>query len=422
LTQGLQKRAISEWKLNGSRRLEMLSTPVGMISMGAYLPAKGISTEQKGKLVTYLSNGTLLPTEYIEQIDELGHLPGSIETNYEGWEKQPWFETWLKNLPPKKRDEPFQGTKERRRVPFDPVSLRESIVPHPMLPSDAETLAGALALFNGNIDKDEIDLVMVASQVPDLLLPANASLVQHKLRLKHAGAYHVDTCCSSFVTMLEIAAALVKAGIKEKILTVASYIDSIINDKSTYFSVVTGDAAVAAVISNVEEGYGYLASHSTSHGSRHDGIIVQRRPPEMFRSTDHGHNSEQSFTTFYNQEANQEIAANAQKDMLNVVNEALKKAGSSISDVDFFVTHQPVHWAADAWREELGIPKEKFYETFQKYGNIANCSAPVNLLEAIESKLVKGGHLVLIASSGAGENHIAVLERINQQLIRCLNH
>jgi 3-oxoacyl-[acyl-carrier-protein] synthase-3 len=399
-----------------------MSIRAGIVSMGAYLPAKEIGMGRKTKLVAYLSEQTLLHSEYVEQIDKQGRLPGRIETNDDGWRNQPWFETWLKNLPPKKKDDPFQGTKERRRVPFDPVSVRESIVPHPMLPSDAETLAGALALFNGNVEKDDIDLVMVASQVSDLLLPSNASLVQHKLGLKNAGAYHVDTCCSSFVTMLEIAVALVKAELKKKILVVASYIDSIVSDKTSYFSVNTGDAAAAAVIARVEDGYGFIASHSTSHGRRHAGIIFMRRPPEIIRSTDHGHSNEQSFVTFYDRDANTEIAANAQKDMAEVVDAALKKGGLVMGEVDFFVTHQPVDWASNAWRQGLGIPKEKSYETFQTYGNIANCSAPVNLLEAIESKLIKAGDVVLIASSGAGENHIAVLEKINPQLISSLDH
>ncbi len=107
--------------------------------------------------------------------------------------------------------------------------------------------------------------------------------------------------------------------------------------------------------------------------------------------------------------------------MVNVVKEVLKKTRLSISDIDFFVTHQPVHWAPDVWREGLGIPKEKFYETFKKYGNIANCAAAVNLLEAIELKRVKEGATVLIASSGAGENYIAALEKITPQLISSLD-
>ena len=173
-------------------------------------------------------------------------------------------------------------------MPLDPVSIRESVTPHPMLSSDAETLAGALAILSGGIDKNEIDLVLVNSLVPDRYVPLNASLIQHKLGLRNAGAYNVDTCCASFITMLEIAVGLICAGIKKKVLIVASAIDSHINDKSTYYSVDTGDAAVAGVVSQVEDGYGYIASHSTSHGNRHAAIILHKRCPELLLSTSHG--------------------------------------------------------------------------------------------------------------------------------------
>ncbi len=382
----------------------------GIVSMGAYLPAKAINPTQKYRLVSYLRDETILPGEYIEQLESQDRLPGKIETNYDGWESQPWFDAWLANLPPK-----------RQRVPLDPVSVRKSVIPHPMLPSDAETLAGALALSNGNIKRDEIDLLLVASQVPDLLLPANASLVQHKLKLPNAGAYHIDTCCSSFLTMLEIAEAMIKARIKKNVLIIASYIDSLVNDKSNYFSVNTGDAAVAAVVKEVEGEYGYVASASTSYGSRHDGVIIQRRPPELFRSAGHDHYYERPFVTFYNQDANKEIATHAQADMTHVVKQALDKKGFTINDVDFCVTHQPVYWAASAWVKGLGIKEKRSYSSFEKYGNIANCSAPVNLMEAIEAGLIKKEDLVLIASSGAGENYIAILERITPQLVRSLN-
>jgi hypothetical protein len=137
-----------------------MNVSAGMVSMGGYLPAKEIKDKGRGELVEYLARETLLPREYIDQIEESGHLPGTIETNYDGWENQPWFERWLAKLPANKRHNPFQGTKERRRVPLDPSSLRVSIIPHPMLPSDAETIAGALALFNGHLDRDQIDLVL----------------------------------------------------------------------------------------------------------------------------------------------------------------------------------------------------------------------------------------------------------------------
>lgn len=390
----------------------------GLISMGGYLPGKQVPKKTQEQLVEFLRNETLLYPEYINEIRNYGNLPGRIETNYDGWESQPWFQSWLEKLPLKKREDPFQGTKERRRVPLDPVSVRKSVIPHFMLSSDAETIAGALAIFNSGIDKNEIDLVMVSTLVTDLHIPLNASLVQHKLGLKNAGAYNVDTCCSSFITMLEMAVGLIHAGIKKKVLIVASSIDSHINDKSTYYGVDTGDAAAAGIVSQVEDGYGYMASYSTSHGNRHAAIIFHKRQPELLTTTSQGPNYMQEFVTFYDQTLCKEIAVNAQKDMIEVVSKTLKKANISADCIDFLVTHQPVAWAANAWREAIGVPPEKFFESFEKYGNIANCSVPVNFLEALEKNLIIEGNRVLMASSGVGENHIALLERVSPQLIR----
>ena len=388
----------------------------GLIALGGYLPAKPVSPARLPALIEFLKQETLLPSEYVEDLGQTGCLPGSVETNYEGWERHPWFPAWLERLPPKKQEDPFQGAVERRRVPLDPLSVRESALPHPMLASDAETLAGALALINAGLGRADIDLILVHSQVPDLPLPGNASLVQHKLELPRTGAYSVDTCCSTFVTMLEVAHSYVRSGMKRTVLIISSYLDSHVLDRTEYFSVYTGDAALAGVVTRVEEGYGYIASHATSHGNRHKAIIFERRVPAIYRPGP-GVSYSQEFTTFSDQAMCKEIAANAQQDMVEVVNLALGKVNLDMDAVDFFVTHQPVAWAGDAWREALGMPEEKFYESFEHYGNIATCSAGVNLLEAVENGLLQTGDRVLIASSGAGENHIAMLERLTPKLI-----
>ena len=390
----------------------------GLVSMGGYLPAKNISQSKVKTLINYLRENTLLPEEYVRMIEDTGCMPGSVENNYDGWESKPWFQAWVNNLPGKKKEDPFQGTKERRRVPMDPTSIRESVYPHPMLPSDAETLAGAMAIVNAGIQKDEIDLVMIHSQVRDWSLPANVSLVQHKLKLPYAGAYAVDTCCSSFVTMLELASALVRSGVKKKVLIISSILDSAINDKSDYYSVNTGDAAVAGLVTEVEDGFGYLGSESFSDGSRHDGIVFTRRPPHLIKITGSSPTYEQEFVTFHNQEAVKAIGANAQKDITRVVTNLLKKTGYTTQDIALFVTHQPVAWAANAWREAIGIAPERFYESFEKYGNIATASSAVNLLEGIESGMIQAGEIALVASTGAGENFIGLLERVTPQLIQ----
>lgn len=391
----------------------------GLISLGGYLPGKKVKSQQFAKkLINFLKTNTHLPINYIEQLEKTNVLPGYIETNRSGWIDQPWYETWLKSLPKKKQQDPFQGTKERRRVPLDPYSLKHSIHPHPMLSSDAETLAGAMAITKANLEASDIDLLLVSSLVPDKHVPLNASLVQHKLGLKNASAYNIDTCCSSFITMLEIASQYISTGLRKNVLIVASSLDSIINDKSTYHSVITGDAAVAGIVSKVEPESGYISSHSTSAGSRHSAIIFERRKPELIRYPIQGFDYEQDYVTFSDMQQCKEIAVHAQEDITKVVDHSLEKASMTREDIDFFITHQPVAWASKIWREGVGIKKEKSHETFEKYGNIACCCAPINLLEAIEEKKIQKGDKVMMASSGVGENHIALFAKISSELIK----
>ena len=388
---------------------------VGLISLATYLPANTIEKKLVEPLCVFLDEKTQFPKPYISMIRETGALPGTIETNYDGWESQPWYDAWVKSIPAKKQSDPFQGTKERRRVPLDPESVSQSIVPHPMLPSDAEVLAASIAILRSGLDLNDIDLVLAHSQVPDRALPQNVSLVQYKMRIKNAGAYSIDTCCSSFVTMIEVATALVQAGIKKNVLIVSSFLDSHVTDKSTHFSVDTGDGAAAGIVSATD--CGYLGSHSTSHGERHDGIIYEERKPLLYKEFHTKPNSSQLVTTFLNKEACKDIAVNSEVDMKQVVEGALRKSNLTIEDIDFFVTHQPVAWAGNAWRSAIGMPKEKFYESFEKYGNIATAASATNLTEAIEKDLIKANDKIIVASSGAGENHIAIAHEISETLV-----
>ncbi|NJO70363.1 MAG: hypothetical protein HC830_14745 [Bacteroidetes bacterium] len=147
-------------------------------------------------------------------------------------------------------------------------------------------------------------------------------------------------------------------------MLVSSFIDSHVHDKSTHFSVDTGDGAIAGIVSKTAAGYGYLASHSISHGSRHNGIIYQKRKPLLLKRLDSGPDYSQLFTTFYNPEANREIASSSTYDMREVVGRCFEKADLTLKDIDFMVTHQPVAWAGNAWREAIGIPEENFTKHF----------------------------------------------------------
>jgi len=291
---------------------------------------------------------------------------------------------------------PFEGIEERR------------VFPENMLPSDAEAKAGQQAMEMAGVSPEEIDLVMVQSMIQDEILPGNGCLVQYKLGLENAGAWTVDTCCSSFVTMVVTASNLIATGEFKKILIITSAFCSRLADYSDYQCCYLGDAAGAAVLGQVSEGHGYIASYCNSHGEYHKGFTLQTRQPKGYERRHFSPSLEKPLLTF-DKELIRDVGRKSTVHMKQVLDRILEKSDIRPGNIDLFLSHQPCHWAHGAWRDSVGISPDNSYETFGKYGNIASATVPVNLFEAYEKGFLKEGSNLLMASSGAGENHIAAV-------------
>lgn len=307
-----------------------------------------------------------------------------------------WDTIELGNLPTNNRN-PFEGIDERRVFPED------------ILPSDAEAEAGRLAILDAGISPEDIDLVMVQSMIQDEILPGNASLVQYKLGLKNAGAWNVDTCCSSFVTMVVNASNLIAMGEFRTVLIITSALNSQLSDFSDYLCINLGDGAGAIVMGEVPDHKGYMASFCNSQGEYHKAFTLMERMPYNQTRRSHYKPSPVRPVLTTDPVLIKETGRNSVKNMEAVLRRAMSKADVCAEDIDMFLSHQPCYWAHDAWRDSIGLPDTKSYQTFRKYGNMASASIPVNLFEAKQKGLFRDGDTVMLASSGAGENHIAAV-------------
>ncbi len=319
------------------------------------------------------------------------NIPEQVRKN-DFWDGIP-----LVNLTRKERN-PFEGIDERRV--FDEA----------LLPSDIEVVAAKRAIDDSGVNPDEIDLVLVHSMIQDELTPGNASLLQHKLGLKNAAAWNMDTCCSSFVTMTIAASNLIAMGTFKNIIIITSIIHSQVLDYSHYLSPSAGDGAGAVVMGRVSEGRGYIASHCESHGEYHDAFTLKCKIPGDAQWVHYKPSPAKPILVF-NDEIAYKAGKNSVKNMTSAISGALDKANVKPEDIDFFVSHQPIHWAHDAWRDAFGIQASKSYQTFRKYGNLASSTIPINLFEARKRDMLFDNAIVLMASPGAGENFSVALFR-----------
>lgn len=246
---------------------------------------------------------------------------------------------------------------------------------------------------HGRAVLEGVDLVIVATNTPDALFPATASLVQDKFDLK-AGAYDLLAGCPGWGYAIAQAYAMVKAGLSKKVLAIGSEVLSKLldmNDRST--AVLFGDGAGAAVIGEVPEGYGFKSFVLGSDGSGAKDLsmkcIADQLPDGSPMRTGPLMNGREVFKF-------------AVRVMNTATLEAVEKAGLTPDQIKYFIPHQANARIIEAARERLNLPHERVWVNVNRYGNTSTASMPLALQEALDAGQIHDGDHILFVTFGAG--------------------
>jgi 3-oxoacyl-[acyl-carrier-protein] synthase-3 len=133
--------------------------------------------------------------------------------------------------------------------------------------SDLAAEAGRIALKEGGLSSNDIDLIILATATPDYPFPAAACTVQELLNAENAAAFDVSAACSGFLYGMALAKGLIGNGdYKNALLIGAETLTKIcdFSDRST--CVLFGDGAGAVVLGELPAGKGILSSYLKSDG------------------------------------------------------------------------------------------------------------------------------------------------------------
>ena len=166
--------------------------------------------------------------------------------------------------------------RERTGIRFRHVALEETT-------SDMAAEAAARALKNGEVNADEIELILTATSSSDVIYPSAACIVQKRIGAQNALAFDLNGACSGFVIAFNTAQAYIRAGIYKTILVVGAESMSRLvdwSDRST--SVLFGDGA-GALILKAEEGDHYW---QTGHSDGTKDFVLTLRSKSLFEEQD----------------------------------------------------------------------------------------------------------------------------------------
>ena len=291
------------------------------------------------------------------------YVPDKVFTNFDFEKILDTSDEWITEM---------TGIKERRFAEDD------------MNTSDMAVLAAEQALQNSGVDKEDIDLVIVATSTGDHRFPSVANLVQDRLGLRNVPSMDQLAACTAFIYSMVTASQFIEAGTYKNVLIVG--VDKLskitdFTDRST--AVLFGDGAGAAVIGEVDEGFGIKSFELGSKGSGASHLYDDKDSGKLKMN-------------------GREVFKFAVRQMGESSVNVTEKAGLSADDIDMLVPHQANIRIIDAARERMNMPKDRMSSTIDKYGNTSAASIPLSIHHELKNGKIKSGDNLVLVGFGGG--------------------
>lgn len=305
------------------------------------------------------------------------YVPENIVTNFDLEKIVDTSDEWIRTR---------TGIEERRFAAQDEAT------------SDLAYKAAIKAIETAKLDKEKIDLIIVATCTADYLAQGASCLVQNKLGLTSIPCFDVNAACSGFIYGLSVAYSMVKSKLFKNILVIgAETLSRIIDMQDRNTCVLFGDGAAAAIVGEVEEGYGMLG---LSLGAEGEDEMILKIPAGGSKTP----NNEETLEKRENflQMNGKEVFKFAVKVLPKVTLDALESAKLEVNDLSMIFPHQANLRIIEAAAKRIEFPLGKFYVNLNKYGNTSAASVGIALGEALEKGLVKKGDNIALTGFGAG--------------------
>ena len=250
--------------------------------------------------------------------------------------------------------------------------------------------AGRVALDQAGLDGGDIDLLILATTTPDLVMPATSAIIANELGLR-GGAMDLNAACSGFVYAVAAAHGMILGGMKRVLVigsdVLAKYTDQ--DDRST--AILFADGAGAVVM---EANPGEDRVLSLDLGA--DGSAVSILKCDLGATlTMEG----------------REVFRRAVRVTVESARLVMERAKVSAEEVNLFVPHQANLRIIEAVNQRIGVPLERTAVVLDRTGNTSSASIPLALDDAARDGRLADGDLVLMSGFGAGMTWASAIVR-----------
>lgn len=249
--------------------------------------------------------------------------------------------------------------------------------------ADLAYQAAIRALENSNVDKEDLDLLMVVTSSPDRISPSTACTIHQMLDIKKdVPSFDINAVCAGFVYAMSFASTLISSGIYKKILIVASETYSKHMTTDDRNCVFFGDGAGAVIMGTSVNGWNISELSSNGNGTGMTGFTMPL---------------DGNFTM-----KGREVWDQAVQVLPESIKSVMKEANLGVEDIKMLVPHQPSINILKLVAKDVGMSMDNVKAIQHIYGNIAGASIPIALHDAFEKGEIVKGDKIILSAVGSG--------------------
>jgi 3-oxoacyl-(acyl-carrier-protein) synthase III len=261
----------------------------------------------------------------------------------------------------------------------------------------AEAMRGALA--RSGMDAAALErLILVTSTGGDDLAPASANHVARALGVgRGLDCFDVNNACTGFLTALDLAARSVATGMGPVGIVVVELLSRFVAPAEPRSLAIFGDGVAAAVVGAPRGRGRILGSYLRNDPADLDAI-------RMVHPAVSGERALLRFGDSY-----ERIARRSLEVVVESVEEALRRAGTTRAEIRWAVPHQPNGPMLDRMTAAVGVRPEQFVRLIEEQGSMGAAAIPVGLDALLRSGRVEPGDRVLLFGVGGGASYGAMV-------------
>ena len=272
----------------------------------------------------------------------------------------------------------------------DKLGIEERRIVENENPSDLAYYAALNAIQDAKINKEDIDLIILATSSPDRISPSTAIIMAKRLAIKKP-AFDINAVCTGFIYGMQLATNLISTKQYKNILLVGADAYSKITDWKRRDCIFFGDGAGAIILSEINGGWISTDLYGDPNGK------------EAF-TCHHSGKFQMDGKAVY------DFGTNI---LPLTIKNSLKNLNINKEEIAWIIPHQPGHRVLLKMAEILDFPIDKIVFNMTKFANTAGASIPMALDSLYKNDKIKTGDILVMPAIGSGWTYgVSVLKYI----------